>query len=83
MLLCLLYTLSICSRDRLESSLEFIFTVILPTLMKYMFMISATEFGSVISVSFSVRQMSESSLIFPNRYDFSFFQNDFEYKIPF
>ena len=61
MLLCFSFTLNICSRDRLESSLEFILTVVLPTLIKFLFKISAADFGSVISVSLSARKMSESS----------------------
>ena len=37
----------------MESFLGLFFTVVLPTLMKYLFMISETVLESVISVSFS------------------------------
>ena len=45
-------------KDKLESSFEFICSVVWPTLMKCLFMISAMFLGSVISESFSDRQMS-------------------------
>ena len=60
MLLCFSNILMISCKDRLESSFEFICSVVWPMLMKCLFMISAMFLGSVISESFSDRQMSES-----------------------
>ena len=52
--------LMIWCKDKLESSFEFICSVVWPTLMKCLFMISAMFLGSVISEPFSDRQMSVS-----------------------